>query len=282
MNAETMTHDEAVRVLRDMLDCTPNMRQNDEAALRYVLAALSPPPSEPPSGGLRANTAAFLDTERSRLSPSPAEQGAREEAGITCARCKGSGEGTVQVGVGPDAYDAPVMCEACGGSGAFDGTEPLRAFPTMLRKMWSGGDVQRWIDENIAPAYAAVCTMARRTPPLATGRVGVGVDDAMVRRALEAHRRPTGLNPETCTAYTVNAARMRAALEAALAGPVVAGEVEAVAWMQHDALGRPIGAHIDKREVRRIQEIHLRNGAPPPDFRPLVYADTAKGNGNGK
>ncbi|KVD11634.1 hypothetical protein WI81_24390 [Burkholderia ubonensis] len=27
----------------------------------------------------------------------------------------------------------------------------LPRFPTMLRKMWSGGEVQRWIDENIAP-----------------------------------------------------------------------------------------------------------------------------------
>ncbi|WP_432778256.1 hypothetical protein QZL74_15585 [Burkholderia gladioli pv. alliicola] len=27
----------------------------------------------------------------------------------------------------------------------------LPPFPTMLRKMWSGGDVQRWIDQNIAP-----------------------------------------------------------------------------------------------------------------------------------
>ncbi|KWK48040.1 hypothetical protein WT81_05020 [Burkholderia stagnalis] len=27
----------------------------------------------------------------------------------------------------------------------------LPRFPTMLRKMWSGGEVQRWIDENVAP-----------------------------------------------------------------------------------------------------------------------------------
>ncbi|WP_175785282.1 hypothetical protein [Burkholderia ambifaria] len=27
----------------------------------------------------------------------------------------------------------------------------LPAFPTMLRKMWNGGEVQRWIDEHIAP-----------------------------------------------------------------------------------------------------------------------------------
>ncbi len=28
-------------------------------------------------------------------------------------------------------------------------------FPTMLRKMWSGGEVQKWIDENIAPLLEA-------------------------------------------------------------------------------------------------------------------------------
>jgi hypothetical protein len=31
----------------------------------------------------------------------------------------------------------------------------LPEFPTMLRKMWSGGEVQRWIDENIAPLWNA-------------------------------------------------------------------------------------------------------------------------------
>lgn len=30
-------------------------------------------------------------------------------------------------------------------------TAALPHFPTVLRKMWSGGDVQRWIDENIKP-----------------------------------------------------------------------------------------------------------------------------------
>jgi hypothetical protein len=29
-------------------------------------------------------------------------------------------------------------------------------FPTMLRKMWSGGEVQQWLDENIVPLLAAV------------------------------------------------------------------------------------------------------------------------------
>jgi hypothetical protein len=32
----------------------------------------------------------------------------------------------------------------------------IPGFPTMLRKMWSGGEVQQWIDENAAPVVAAM------------------------------------------------------------------------------------------------------------------------------
>lgn len=29
-------------------------------------------------------------------------------------------------------------------------------FPTMLRQMWSGNDVQQWLNENVIPLYAHV------------------------------------------------------------------------------------------------------------------------------
>lgn len=29
-------------------------------------------------------------------------------------------------------------------------------FPTMLRRMWSGGDVQDWIDTNIKPLFSKI------------------------------------------------------------------------------------------------------------------------------
>lgn len=29
----------------------------------------------------------------------------------------------------------------------------LPRFPVMLRKMWSGGEVQEWLDENVAPLF---------------------------------------------------------------------------------------------------------------------------------
>jgi hypothetical protein len=35
-------------------------------------------------------------------------------------------------------------------------TKELPRFPTMLRKMWSGGEVQKWLDENVAPLFAAL------------------------------------------------------------------------------------------------------------------------------
>ena len=28
----------------------------------------------------------------------------------------------------------------------------MKEFPTMLRKMWSGGEVQEWLNENIKPS----------------------------------------------------------------------------------------------------------------------------------
>ncbi|WP_186215998.1 hypothetical protein [Burkholderia gladioli] len=49
--------------------------------------------------------------------------------------------------IAPTIADA-VECVRAASSAA--GAE-LPPFPTMLRKMWSGGDVQRWIDQNIAP-----------------------------------------------------------------------------------------------------------------------------------
>lgn len=34
----------------------------------------------------------------------------------------------------------------------------LRRFPTMLRKMWSGGEVQRWLDEQMRESMSAALT----------------------------------------------------------------------------------------------------------------------------
>jgi len=56
----------------------------------------------------------------------------------------------------PGAYDT--ICEVVAALGLESGAEngvpvPVRmAFPTMLRKMWSGGDVQAWLDA-LPPLY---------------------------------------------------------------------------------------------------------------------------------
>lgn len=40
----------------------------------------------------------------------------------------------------------------------------LPKFPTMLRKMWSGTEVQQWIDENIAPLFEQAAEPEMKTP----------------------------------------------------------------------------------------------------------------------
>jgi hypothetical protein len=65
------------------------------------------------------------------------------------------------------------------------------------------------------------------------------------------------------------------AAAAALAGPVVAGEVEAVAW----AVVSPKGALISLETERSEADEMLAEYGPTyaGSIRPLVYADTAKG-----
>ncbi|WP_186040616.1 hypothetical protein [Burkholderia gladioli] len=63
--------------------------------------------------------------------------------------------------IAPTIADA-VECVRATSSAA--GAE-LPPFPTMLRKMWSGGDVQRWIDQNIAPLVRNAVAPAAGVPP---------------------------------------------------------------------------------------------------------------------
>jgi hypothetical protein len=55
----------------------------------------------------------------------------------------------------PDKYAMDIECTKCGAkqSGVLTvhTTPPQRRvlFPTMLRKMWSGAEVQAWLDENV-------------------------------------------------------------------------------------------------------------------------------------
>jgi len=42
-----------------------------------------------------------------------------------------------------------IECGICGGGAMGYPQRPKVVFPTMLRKMWSGGEVQAWLDENV-------------------------------------------------------------------------------------------------------------------------------------
>ncbi|WP_186142258.1 hypothetical protein [Burkholderia gladioli] len=67
----------------------------------------------------------------------------------------------IEQAIAPTIADA-VECALAASSAA--GAE-LPPFPTMLRKMWSGGDVQRWIDQNIAPLVRNAVPPAAGVPP---------------------------------------------------------------------------------------------------------------------
>lgn len=58
---------------------------------------------------------------------------------------------------------------------------PLPPFPTMLRKMWSGGEVQRWIDEHVAPlvnlSQAELDALAERRRQVSVERFTAEHDD---------------------------------------------------------------------------------------------------------
>jgi len=56
----------------------------------------------------------------------------------------------------PQRTESKVCCEEydtclepCTPRGGHLAQRPKVVFPTMLRKMWSGGEVQAWLDENV-------------------------------------------------------------------------------------------------------------------------------------
>lgn len=89
-------------------------------------------------------------------------------------------------------------------------SEPYKlAFPTMLRKMWSGGEVQQWLDE--------LPTLYTRPAP---SQPAAQVTDAMVTRALSAFEKD----------HPHNRAAMRAALTAAIGAGGQAVAVKPLEW----------------------------------------------------
>ncbi|AYQ89259.1 hypothetical protein EDD84_19105 [Burkholderia gladioli] len=112
----------------------------------------------------------------------------------------------------PTIADA-VECVRAASSAA--GAE-LPPFPTMLRKMWSGGDVQRWIDQNIAPLVRNAVAPAAGVPP-------------HVRFSMESTARwlESGCDPRAA-AKEIRASLAK--LDAAAATPVAATESPSLSY----------------------------------------------------
>lgn len=93
-----------------------------------------------------------------------------------------------------DQAIAPAIADAveCARAASSAAVAELPSFPTMLRKMWSGGDVQRWIDDNIKPIvqerhFEAHCAPAAPVADMSDAYVGAREDLAIwKRRAFEA------------------------------------------------------------------------------------------------
>jgi hypothetical protein len=65
-----------------------------------------------------------------------------------CRSCNGTGMQYTGI------QEAPIAtCNPCDGTGQIALAQPTQrqkvVFPTMLRKMWSGSEVQAWLDENV-------------------------------------------------------------------------------------------------------------------------------------
>jgi hypothetical protein len=286
----TMTHDEAVRVLRDMLDCTPNMRQNDEAALRYVLAALSPPPSDAPGEGKltreNAERARVLvnrmgdEYRASRLTPDDgncSEPGGAFPAPAPLDTIE-RGFDSIPVIPSPAEQGAREDGEAkLTEAGVFKGAHGLRGLlnardfwdrqPYGTRLYYGDGGADYL---HIGVLRAAVELLDKPTPPLAAGRVGVAEYLADGRRFKLTPSR----NGASFDGFPADLAGRWVALVDAtdgkhLAGPVVAGEV--VHWALVQGNGRLLMTH----PIRDVLETYVvpEHG---DTIRPLVYADTAK------
>jgi hypothetical protein len=184
--------------------------------------------------------------------PSPAEQGAREEPRVLSATVRDT-----------DSDELHIECRFAYG-------EKYAAVK---------------VDADKPVLADAICDFLNgKRAPLAAGRVGVAVDDAMVERALATWfgRNVTGTLSE----------RMRAVAEelaASLAGPLVAGEVEAVAKVTEDmlaaALNIPVGyavriAYVDTvhgtQYGRWVAHMPTAVANLNDALAALVYADTAK------
>jgi hypothetical protein len=198
-----------------------------------------------------------------------------------CATCDGRGEIGGACGQTPESFEYRTEpCPTCSPSPAEQGARED------VGDM--AGKASAWLDvvsllRQLAPDFwkggrtGRECALAA-IRSLAAGRVGVA-NHADIADSLAHVRDAMGVAPRFWLT-TINRAID------ALAGPLVAGEVEAVAKVER--LQRFTAAPINvnfKPSVEFWPDENgdwLRRSEVIAAIRPLVYADTAKGNGNGK
>jgi hypothetical protein len=122
---------------------------------------------------------------------------------------------------------------------------------------------------------AAAADARRSSAPLAAGRVGVAVDESLLadlNEYLDGCPNPEAVWPKW---MVKKASRLLWRCRQALAGPLVAGEVEPVAWALVQRNGKILLTTANTEGARdRIEHDYACEG---DTVRPLVYADTAKG-----
>jgi hypothetical protein len=303
----TMTHDEAVRVLRDMLDCTPNMRQNDEAALRYVLAALSPPPSDAPGEGKltreNAERARVLvnrmgdEYRASRLTPDDgncSEPGGAFPAPAPLDTIE-RGFDSIPVIPSPAEQGAREDGEAkLTEAGVFKGAHGLRGLlnardfwdrqPYGTRLYYGDGGAD-YLHRDVLRAAVELLDKPA-SAPLAAGRVGVGESRWAAAQAWFAEIDASTTMPATSHPECEYGVKLvgeeqmregRAIFAGALAGPVVAGEV-ADRWEVAAMSGFEVWKELDpKHGLTHTDVSDVLDALARVARRPLVYADTARG-----
>jgi hypothetical protein len=110
----------------------------------------------------------------------------------------------------------------------------LPPFPVSLRKMWSGGEVQRWIDENIAPVAR---TAPRAGVPAGWKLVPIEPTEDMIVDGFESWPAEGFSEPEVWEAFEKMSGCQQAAHKARLcysamlnAAPAAGEAVTSIAW----------------------------------------------------
>jgi hypothetical protein len=280
MNADTMSNEEAVRVLSDVLDHYLAPGVLTAAALQRAHRALdtlsiTTPPAEQGAredelcaacgktfDGHIGNTGCVYPCWKPSGKFKPAPQWLQRQRAIEAER-----ERAAEARKLATAKPAPSV-DASEDDDARASALLAVARETGLRGIMHGVSSSQAREALVKFVNAA----GPRFAPLAAGRVGVA--EEMVREAV--HRAFCEIEPIHDEMVDAWVARVRSRAAESLAGPLVAGEVEAVAWELSWGDGRFVRLYRTQAEADADSATVIPTGRPFT-IRPLVYADTAKG-----